>query len=80
MKLLIIIEQKCSFISGVATWQQLTFNESRQMLDNFYSSFFVKSSFMFSDFISTSFLGTPPSGWFSLYMPECYTLKNQVKS
>ena len=42
MKLLINIEQKCPFIPGVATWQQLTFSESRHELDIFYSNFFLK--------------------------------------
>ena len=34
------IEQKCQFIFGVDTWQQLTSNESRQELDIFYLNFF----------------------------------------
>ena len=36
---------------------------------------------MFSNFGNTYFLGTPPSGYFSLYMSEYYTQKtdNNVK-
>ena len=38
--------------------------------------FLSSSPFKFSNFRSTSFLGTPPSGCFSEYMPECYAQKN----
>ena len=42
IKALINIEQKCPFIPAVATWEQLTFDESRQELKNFYSNLFVE--------------------------------------
>ena len=40
--------------------------------------YYYSSPFMFPTFRSTFFLGTPPSGCFSLYMSKCYTQKSSL--
>ena len=44
------------------------------------SSLYYPSPITFSNLRSTFFLGKPPSGCFTLYVSECYTQQNQVKS